>query len=858
MGRKIKFGGALGRWPFERGAGTERIVSKHDKKQMRNAIIAVALCAGTVAAKGQGSFLISEPAITTCQASLQDTGGEPGGGYQNNESFTTTICADTPGQSISLDFGATPFNLSTAGTSPLDQLSIYDGDNTSAPLIGTWTGSSSPGIITASFGNTTGCLTVSFTSNETGTGRFAAFISCTVPCEPPTAVATFGSAVPLLACQGEVINFDGSGSTAAQGFGIDEYKWDFDDGAVDSLTGSIVSHAFAEPGEYVVQLYLTDGNNCASTNLVDLQVLVSTTPSFAATSIADTTVCQGSELILDATGTAPTLWSATPVADFGDGIYLPDDQSQPFNSSITFNGFAPNATLSDIGDLLSVCLSIEHSYMGDLVIYLTCPNGQNVYFHQQGGGGTFLGEALDGETDPPTPGTCWDYCFDPTATNGTWASNTATSPLPAGSYASVQPMSQLVGCPLNGTWTLTVNDLFGIDDGFLCSWQVNFDPSLYPDLTEFTPDLGFSTLDSSIWSGPNVEVDSQTPLIAAVTMNEVGTFDYVFSVTDNFGCTYDTTMTVTVLPSPQAPILISGDNILCDGAIAYLNAPGGYDSYVWNNGFVGQNISAIEGTYTVTVAYGECELESEPFPVTLAPSPQPQITGPGFSCGGEPATLSTTETYASYQWSNGSSASAVTVGTGSYTVTVTNAEGCTALSPVFNVTVGADPQAAFSTNPVSPQGIGTTVNFSDLSSGNGAAITSWDWNFGTAGATSSQQSPSFTFVTPGEYGVTLTVTTADGCTSTITSTYVILPEDVVIPNVFTPNGDGSNEYFVIENGQYFDNTLSIFNRWGQEVYETKNYRNTWRASDVPEGTYYYVFRTAVDGKEYTGHVTILR
>lgn len=825
---------------------------------MRHAIIALVLGVSTVMAYGQDSYTIDQPSITTCQASLQDTGGEPGGGYQDNENFTTTICADQPGQSISLNFGATPFNLSTAGSSPIDQLSIYDGDNTSAPLIGTWTGANSPGIITASFGNTSGCLTVTFTSNETGTGRFAAFISCTVPCEPPTASATFGSDIPLLACQGEEITFDASASTAADGFNIAEYKWDFDDGTLDSLTGAVVTHAFDIPGEYVVQLYLTDDNDCASTNLVDLQVLISTTPSFAATAIADTTVCQGSTLVLDATGVAPTTWSATPVADFGDGIYLPDDQSQPFNSSITFNGFAPNASLTDIGDLLSVCVSMEHSYMGDLVIYLTCPNGQNVYFHQQGGGGTFIGDALDGETDPPTPGTCWDYCFDPTATNGTWVENTGTSPIPAGTYESVQPMNQLVGCPLNGVWTITVNDLFGADDGFLCSWQINFDPSLYPDLTEFTPDLGLSTLDSAFWSGANVQTDAATPLIAVATFPEVGTFDYVFTVTDNFGCTYDTTMTVTVNPSPQAPVLITGDNILCDGAVAYLNAPPGFTSYEWSNGFVGQNISAIEGTYTVTVAYDECELESEPFTVTLAPSPQPQIVGPGGSCGGEPVTLNTTEQYASYVWSNSSTAPSITVGTGVYTVTVTNAEGCTSTSPAFNVTVGSDPQAAYSTNPLSPQGIGATVNFTDLSAGNGSPIQSWSWNFGTTGAESSLQNPSYTFVTPGEYGITLTITTADDCESTITGTFVILPEDIEIPNVFTPNGDGNNEYFVIENGQYYDNTLTVFNRWGQQVYETKDYQNGWRATGLPDGTYYYVFVTTDNDKEYTGHVTILR
>ncbi|HPF91472.1 MAG TPA: gliding motility-associated C-terminal domain-containing protein, partial [Flavobacteriales bacterium] len=198
------------------------------------------------------------------------------------------------------------------------------------------------------------------------------------------------------------------------------------------------------------------------------------------------------------------------------------------------------------------------------------------------------------------------------------------------------------------------------------------------------------------------------------------------------------------------------------------------------------------------------------------------------------------------------------VGTGTYFVTVTNDAGCSGVSQQFIVVVGSDPQASFSTDPLSPQGIGATVDFTDLSQGNGSPLVDWNWSFGLAGETSTSQSPSFTYDTPGDYLVSLTVTAADGCTSTSAITFVILPEAIIIPNVFTPNGDGKNEYFVIENGQFYENTLQVFNRWGQQVYETKNYRNAWRATDLPDGTYYYVFTTIRDGKEYTGHVTILR
>ncbi|MBK6474134.1 MAG: gliding motility-associated C-terminal domain-containing protein [Flavobacteriales bacterium] len=102
------------------------------------------------------------------------------------------------------------------------------------------------------------------------------------------------------------------------------------------------------------------------------------------------------------------------------------------------------------------------------------------------------------------------------------------------------------------------------------------------------------------------------------------------------------------------------------------------------------------------------------------------------------------------------------------------------------------------------------------------------------------------------------VTAADGCTDTINGSFRILPADIEIPNVFTPNGDEWNQNLVFENVQYYKNNLTIFNRWGNKVYEKENYANNWQASDVPDGTYFYVLSVPEANKEYTGHVTILR
>lgn len=106
----------------------------------------------------------------------------------------------------------------------------------------------------------------------------------------------------------------------------------------------------------------------------------------------------------------------------------------------------------------------------------------------------------------------------------------------------------------------------------------------------------------------------------------------------------------------------------------------------------------------------------------------------------------------------------------------------------------------------------------------------------------------------GEYTITVT----DECNKTVASTVVVESGcDIVIPNVFSPNNDGENDKFIIEGILGTSNTVTIFNRWGQKVYEASNYRNQWDADGVSDGTYYYEVTVEGAEKPFTGHLTIL-
>ncbi|NCD72059.1 T9SS type B sorting domain-containing protein [Mucilaginibacter agri] len=83
-----------------------------------------------------------------------------------------------------------------------------------------------------------------------------------------------------------------------------------------------------------------------------------------------------------------------------------------------------------------------------------------------------------------------------------------------------------------------------------------------------------------------------------------------------------------------------------------------------------------------------------------------------------------------------------------------------------------------------------------------------------------------------------------------------------IPNVFTPNGDGKNDEFVIPDLSNFpENEIVIVNRWGNAVYQKKGYHNDWTGEGLNEGTYFYVLKVKnVSGEwdSYQGYVTLLR
>ncbi|MEO6631898.1 MAG: gliding motility-associated C-terminal domain-containing protein, partial [Mucilaginibacter sp.] len=109
---------------------------------------------------------------------------------------------------------------------------------------------------------------------------------------------------------------------------------------------------------------------------------------------------------------------------------------------------------------------------------------------------------------------------------------------------------------------------------------------------------------------------------------------------------------------------------------------------------------------------------------------------------------------------------------------------------------------------------------------------------------------------------TLTVRSTDGCEGTASVKVTVLL-DIKIPNTFTPNGDGVNDRWEIKNLiDYPDCTVKIFDRWGQQIYNSRGYYTAWdgtfNGKPVSFGTYYYVINLNNNTPPLGGWVAIIR
>lgn len=358
-----------------------------------------------------------------------------------------------------------------------------------------------------------------------------------------------------------------------------------------------------------------------------------------------------------------------------------------------------------------------------------------------------------------------------------------------------------------------------------------------------------------------------------------GTYQYRIGVAEaaNIGSekcrVYSPPLTVNVYPKITAPPVITAPAAVCEGQPFTLSATGGA-TYVWTKPDKSTStdnpliIPAAKlsdgGTYSV-VAYNDNNCpspSSNPFQVTINPTPVITATADNYTICDGTNTMLHASGGISYSWSPGKTLSDSTIAnpvaspndTTTYKVTVTDENGCTDTASL-SINVLHSPIANAGPDKVIFEGqsvkLTATAQYADV----------FSWTPATGLSDPNILNP---IASPtNDITYTLHATSALNCGISTDKVFVRVYKKIVIPNSFSPNGDGINDFWNIEALiTYPQSIMIVFNRYGQQVYHDIGYSKPWNGTydgkTVPAGTYYYILDLKNNTPMMTGWVVVIR
>ncbi|MDG1395148.1 MAG: hypothetical protein P8P86_01145, partial [Flavobacteriales bacterium] len=346
-----------------------------------------------------------------------------------------------------------------------------------------------------------------------------------------------------------------------------EFTWFVNETEI--ANGADYTETYTNSGGYIVAIISEDVNGCLNLLEFPVYVRVSTVPSLNL-SASPSTLCPNVEVQI---GNNPISdvnisvdyqtgnWESTVCVDeLAEPTFLPDGSGVFYSTDIELECFGEGQTLTDVNDIVGIFATIEHSYLGDLHISIVAPNGVEVFLTDGEGSNTWLGSAVDNEIlaevgvgeqygwsmNPDYNGNMGAGAIDNEIPNPEgnivspdFGGTTIGDMLSPGTYLPNESFDALLGTPLNGTWTINVEDDAFSDDGWIFSWGVAISAEVIP----------------SYWSYENFIVDeywAESPTIVTSNGTDItilpttpGNETYSYIIEDNFGCTYTEDLNLT-------------------------------------------------------------------------------------------------------------------------------------------------------------------------------------------------------------------------------------------------------------------------------------------------------------------------
>lgn len=612
-----------------------------------------------------------------------------------------------------------------------------------------------------------------FAVNVGATGSFSGNVTLSASGVPAGATASF-STNPVAAPGTSQMTISGAGAVAPGTYNITVTGTSGGTNQSETVALTIVGGA---PGAVTLSSPANGANNISqsptltwssATGANSYDVQMSTDAGFSNVVINQTGIGGTSYGATGLTSNTTYFWRARGVNGCGNGAY-----SAAFSfttSNIVCNTYASTnvpvaisasgtptvtstLTITDAGTINDVDvlnLNISHTWINDLIVRLTSPQGTQV---------TLLSQICNSEDNILTN-------FDDESGNA--YSSLPCPPTNNGTYQPLNALSAFDGEDLNGTWTLTIQDVFNQDGGSLNAWSLGICyTGVGPQpltVTAAGTDISCNgAMDGTATASPAGGTGSYSYAWSnggsTPTISNLGAGTYTVTVTSG---AETATASVTVNESSAVIVSASSTNTTCgnNNGSASASASGGSAPYTynWSNGSSSSSIANLAaGTYSVTATDANGCTGSASVTVAGSSGFTASASGVDVSCNGGndgSATASVTGLPPfTFAWSNGGNTQIVNgLSAGSYTVVVTDATGCTASA---NVTIGQPSALAVSVSGVDPTA-GNNGSATANPAG-GTAPYSYAWSTGASTQTVNN-------LAAGTY--TVTVTDGNGCTQT--------------------------------------------------------------------------------------------
>jgi len=749
---------------------------------------------------------------------------------------------------------------------------------------------------------TGGCFTIT-SNDDTVQVHMAPNVSGGTPTATPTSVCSGQSSVIVLTGTGT-----GNIQWQVSPNGI---SWFNISGATDDtlLTGPLSSSLYYHA---IITGTGWPGSGCGTAVSTPVQVTVS--PSPVADAGTGITICQGSCGNLTGTGGASYNWQPGNMGT--QNITVCPTVTTTYSLTVTdASGCTATDNVTVVVSNASVTASPDVSICNgnNTILIASGPNG-NTYSWTPSG--SLTGANTANPTASPTVTTT--YVVTSTNTNGCTAADsvvvTVTSAPPitvsndtalcsggsvtltasgANSY-SWQPGNQSGSSITVNPFSTTTYTVTGNNNNCLTvdSVVVNIAP---PPAVFAGPDfaicngthatLNVSTAASNYtWQPSTSIIGSNTA--QSIVIDPTANTSYTVTVTAANGCISRDTINVAVNVPPTVTAT-SPDNTICAGSNTTVSASGA-SSFVWipSVGLQNPNQASTTANPSTTTTYqvvgtsaNGC-MDTASITITVNPLPGVYLTSTPTECGDTTGTIvynGAVNGTAPYTYTIGSQTYSQSqfplqgFGQGTYTVITTDANGCSSSQVVWVgmqntsfVSGAASPM--FGVHPL-PVGFGASGS---------SGLTNYHWDFGDGVGTANSQSANYVYNSTGTYVVVVTAwNDLYGCAVQDTLTIEVVDEAVVkLPNVFTPNSDGTNDFFSADISGVKDMKVEVYNRWGNLVFDgsqnglssSPQTLTLWdgkanSGNMSADGVYYYVINAVgYDGNQYpfNGFIQILK